>query len=144
MSVEKISTIERDLCLLLPHHRYLSTTLSGTTAMPVLPRPLKNSTAAASAILQRLSWANSETHFWRTRNDEKERNLTEIEPPTPMSTETSIIVATYLVALILGVLFVALPGKRSPPWAGCLRIPCGKCNDFYVPPTPVTHRYCQV
>jgi hypothetical protein len=76
--------------------------------MPALPRAFKNSTAAASIILHRLSWSNGETHLWRTRNDGKERNLTEIEPPTPISTEASIIVATYLIAVMLGVLFVAL------------------------------------
>jgi hypothetical protein len=78
--------------------------------MRVLPRAFQNSTATASIILYRLSLlrTNGETHLWRTRNDEKERNLTEIEPPTPISTEASIIVATYLIAVILGVLFVAL------------------------------------
>jgi hypothetical protein len=76
--------------------------------MPALPRAFKNSTAPASIILHRLSWSNRDHNLWRTRNDEKERDRTEIEPPTPISTEASIIVATYLVALILGVLFVAL------------------------------------
>jgi hypothetical protein len=76
--------------------------------MPTLPRAIKDCTGAASVILHRLSWTDCDTHLWRTRSDEKERNLTEIEPPTPISTEASIIVATYLIALISGVLFVAL------------------------------------
>jgi hypothetical protein len=76
--------------------------------MPTLPRAIKNCTGVATVILHRLSWSNGDTHLWRTRSDGKERNLTEIEPPTPISTEASIIVATYLIALILGVLFVAL------------------------------------
>jgi hypothetical protein len=76
--------------------------------MPTLPRVFKTSTGAASVILHRLSWSNGETDLWRTTNDEKERKFTGIEPPTPISKEASIIVATYLVALILGVLFVAL------------------------------------
>jgi hypothetical protein len=74
--------------------------------MPALSRAIKNSTGAASVILHRLSWSNGDTHLWRARNDRKERNLTEIEPPTPISTEASIIAVTYLIALILGVLFL--------------------------------------
>jgi hypothetical protein len=89
--------------------------------MPALPRAFKNSTAAASIILHRLSRSNGDNHLWRTRNDEKECSLTEVEPPTPISTEASIIVATYLVALILGVLFVALSVLKVQDTLVCAR-----------------------
>jgi hypothetical protein len=100
--------MEEDLRLLPLRRRHPPTNPSGITTMSALSRASKNSTGAASVILHRLSWPNGDTHLWRTRNDEKERNLTEIEPPTPISTEASIIAATYLIALILGVLFFAL------------------------------------
>jgi hypothetical protein len=89
--------------------------------MPALPRAFKNSTAAASIMLHRLSWSNGDNHLWRTRNDEKERNLTEIEPPTPILTEASIIVATYLIAVMLGVLFVALSVLNVQDTSVCAR-----------------------
>jgi hypothetical protein len=89
--------------------------------MPALPRAFQNSTAAASTILHRLSWPNGDNHLWRTRNDGKERSLTGIEPPTPMSTEASIIVATYLIAVLLGVLFVALSVLKVQDTSVCAR-----------------------
>jgi hypothetical protein len=98
--------MEEDLRLLPLRRRHPPTNPSGITTMPALSRAIKNSTGAATLILHSLSWSNGDTHLWRTGSDGKGHNLTETEPPTPISTEASIIVATYLIALILGVLFL--------------------------------------